>query len=226
MVALKRGAQTLGRLRSLRRAGGHGETLLRPGQSGPFAESFRLLALNVRRLMDTRQATTLAILSAFPGDGRSIVAANLAIAASEYGRVLLAEVRPDKSRDQGWLHGAITNGSHTNGGAARHGSPDPLPGPFLDTGHPQVWFMDPQERVITSDGLNERILAAGRYGLITVIDSPPATVSSDAYRLAEQAGNVLYVIRAKPQDMAVHNEVRDTLNRLGAEIIGLVVNDF
>lgn len=225
MVLIRSEAEILRRLRGLLRIRDHEETLLLPRRTGAFAESFRLLALNVRRLMDEQQATTLVVLSAFPGDGRSTVAANLAIATGEHSRVLLADFRPDALRDPGWLHGAITNGNGRNSDGG-YGLLDTMPGPLLGTGHPQVWFMDPGEQVLTGGRLNDTILAAGEHGMITVIDTPPATETSDAYRLAEQAGKVLYVIRAKPQDMAVHRGVRDTLARLGADVIGLVVNEF
>ncbi len=218
-------AEILRRLRGLRQIRDHEETLLLPRRTGAFAESFRLLALNVRRLMDEQQATTLGVLSAFPGDGRSTVAANLAIAIGDHSRVLLADLRPDALRDPGWLYGAITSG-HRSDNDGGYGLPDTMSGPLLRTGHPQVWFMDPAERVLTGGRLSDTILAAAEHGMITVIDSPPATESSEAYRLAEQAGKVLYVIRAKPLDMAVHRGVRDTLARLGADVIGLVVNEF
>ncbi|MDO8614717.1 MAG: hypothetical protein Q7T33_03135 [Dehalococcoidia bacterium] len=214
------------KLRGLRPFRARDENLLLSQRVGPFAESFRLLALNVRRLMEGHSAKTLVVMSAFGGDGRSTVAANLAISIGEYGRVLLADFRPDALRDPGWLQDAITNGNHGGTGEGRHGLPDTMPGPLLGTGHPQVWFMDPGERVLAGGRLSETIRAAGENGMFTVIDSPPATESSDAYRLAEQAGKVLYVIRRKPQDMAVHRGVCDTLSRLGADVIGLVVNDF
>jgi hypothetical protein len=169
-------------------------------------------------------------LSAFPRDGRSTVAANLAIALAEHDRVLLADFRPDSNPETGWLHGAILNGGagfpNGNGnGATAAGLPESMPGPLLSTLHPQVWFMDPGERVMPAGRLSETIRAAGANGLYTVIDSPPALDSSDAYRLAEQVGKVLYVVRTRPQRREGHEQIREVLGRLNAEIIGVVINE-
>jgi hypothetical protein len=214
------------RLRGLRPFRVHEETLLGPQDEGAFAESFRLLALNVRRSVEGHRGRTLLVMSAFSGDGRSTVAANLAIAIGENSRVLLANFRPDARRDPGWLQSALINRNNGNTPAGPNGLPDSIPGHLRQTVHPNVWFMDLGKRVLTDGHLDEIIRLAGDNGLVTVIDSPPATESSDAYGLAQQAGKVLYVVRRRPQDLAVHRGVLDTLTRLGADVVGLVVNDF
>jgi hypothetical protein len=63
-------------------------------------------------------------------------------------------------------------------------------------------------------------------GVYSVVDTPPALSSSEAFALAQQVGRVLYVIRNRGQDMEAHRRVRDHLARLNVEILGLVLNDF
>jgi Mrp family chromosome partitioning ATPase len=207
--------------------------LLTERADGEFVESFRVLALTTRRILDADKSKVLLVMSALPGDGRSTVAANLAIAMGEHHRVLLVDFRPESRGEAGWLEGAILNGG--NGRSGVNGSPkgkagltdasESMPGPLLSTPHPHVWFMDPAEGVLRSGSLSETIRAAGENGLYTIIDSPAALESSETYRLAEQVGKVLYVVRTTPQRKEDHERVREVLARLNADVIGLVVNE-
>lgn len=56
--------------------------LLQPGMQGVAAQSFRMLRTQVMQRMRSRGWNTLAIVSATPGDGKTMVALNLALAIS------------------------------------------------------------------------------------------------------------------------------------------------
>src|SRR5439155_19829140 len=49
----------------------------------PMVETFRLLALNISRMIATSNRRAIAVMSAWPNDGRSLVSASLARALSE-----------------------------------------------------------------------------------------------------------------------------------------------
>lgn len=49
-------------------------------RSGPYAESFRYLALRLQRELKTRSAASLLVASALPQDGKTLTACNLALA--------------------------------------------------------------------------------------------------------------------------------------------------
>ena len=55
------------------------------------AESFRLLALNLRILLPADSTPAVVVMSAFPHEGRSFVAENLAVAMAEQDPVMLVE---------------------------------------------------------------------------------------------------------------------------------------
>src|SRR5262245_38163204 len=57
----------------------------------PFTEEFRLLALNVMAILDGSPDKMITVFSADPGEGRSVVARNLALALAEHREVLLAD---------------------------------------------------------------------------------------------------------------------------------------
>lgn len=56
--------------------------LLAPGMQGPAAKAFRMLRTQVMQRMSARGWNSLAIVSAMPGDGKTTVAINLAMAIS------------------------------------------------------------------------------------------------------------------------------------------------
>lgn len=56
--------------------------LLAPGMQGPAAKAFRMLRTQVMQRMSARGWNSLAVVSAVPGDGKTTVAINLAMAIS------------------------------------------------------------------------------------------------------------------------------------------------
>jgi Mrp family chromosome partitioning ATPase len=71
---------------------GNGRASLNFYTDSPFLEAFRSLYTNIRLISANRPITSLAVSSAVPGDGKSTVAINLALAAAAIGqRVLLVD---------------------------------------------------------------------------------------------------------------------------------------
>lgn len=191
--------------------------------SAPFAESFRLLAINMRTMLGTSPRRGVVVVSAYPGDGRSLVAANLAIALAEQDRVLLVDGRGEAAGPRRALSEMFLTGSRLN----RDGLPAALHGVLLETNQPQVYMMPRTEPALSPEGeLNGAVEEASAAGMYAVLDSPPALSSSDAFLLAQKVGNVLYVVRRKLGDMEEHRRVKDQLERLGANVLGIVVNEF
>lgn len=180
------------------------------------SETFRLLALNTRILLPVDSRPAVAVMSAFPRDGRSFVAANLALALAEEGPVMLVEQIAEKMTLSDRL------------AARRNGSDSTVPGALrnrlLSTDHPGV-FLHATPRVRSSGSLAMTVKDAAEAGFFTVVDSPPALTSSSAFLLAREVGQVIYVVTRKVQDVDVHRQVREQLDRLGVEILGLVVNE-
>ena len=193
-----------------------GRLLISSNPEGPLAESFRLLAANVETLLARAARRTLVVASPNARDGRSLVAANLAIALSERNRVLLVE------EDSRTLSGLL---SHSM--VPRNGIPPELSRAVIETSQPGVYV---KPRADGAPLINEDLLAtmsaASHDGMFTIIDSPPALQSSDAFLLARVAGNVLYVVRKDAAPIEVHRQVRKHIRLLDAQIIGLVLNEF
>src|SRR5512141_3114899 len=163
----------VGRAPDARRA----QLLISRHPSSPLTESFRLLAANVEALLAGNARRALVVVSANPGDGRSLVAANLAIALAEQHRVLLVD------EDQRTLSRLFLSGSTLG----RDGIPASLRRSVLETNQTGIYIKPGTDGAPQApDDLASTIEVASADGMYTIIDSPPASQSSDAFLLAQR----------------------------------------
>jgi Mrp family chromosome partitioning ATPase len=185
----------------------------------PFGEAIRLLALNLRAMLSGRLNKGVAVVSAYPGDGRSSIAANTALALAEGGDVLLVD---SYNTERSALR-ELFSPRRPNNGMRR---PRSLPPTTYATYHDHIWLLNGAGgRPATLGGLAAAVQEASTEGLFTIVDTPPAAKSSGAFSLAREVGQAIYVVRDRKRDMSVHLAIRDQLRLLGVEVIGLVVNE-
>lgn len=164
----------------------------------PTLESFRLLALNIKHLLEAEMRRSVLVMSAQPGDGRTFTAVGLAHALAELSVPLLVlDTDPV-------------------GSATRSTS-------FMRVVSPAKLGVSTQVGMIAKS--RDVLAAAEAEGLSVVIDSPPCTRSSIAFQLAPHVGGVLYVARRRREDLRVHADVRAQLDLLGARVLGIVFNE-
>ncbi len=196
------------------------EHLVSAQPASPFAEAFRLLALNLRVMLADRPNKGVAVASAYPEDGRSTVAANLALALADKSPVLLVDSAPNEESLL-WRLLVANRPEHAKS------RPTSLPATTHATEHANVWVLNGASPT-SQDALTElasTVKEASNDGVFTVVDSPPALTSSAAFVLAREVGQVIYVVRNRVQDISLHRRVREQLQRLDVEILGLVVNE-
>jgi polysaccharide biosynthesis transport protein len=188
--------------------------LLRTSDSG-FAEAFRLLAINIEAWTANCGNFIVPVLSAFHGDGRSVVAMNLAIALSERRQVLIV---PEKD----WTH-EIRVPAHMT--ASGNGVTTDARKRLISAA-PNLWLLPAGDSVTDAEGnFNALIGEAADQGVIVIIDSPPLYGLSTSYVYAHRARQGLYVARGGKQNLSVHREVRDQLAQLRVKLIGIVTNE-
>lgn len=199
-----------------------------PVLSPAARESFRLLALNLRAILVSWPNKAVAVMSARSGDGRTTVATHLAMALADYNQTVLARsVGVEAARDV--VPKVYSNG---NGSSANSASPFTMHQWLRLRPDVETADLHTQHEVADLVGAScndfpEVMEAASRAGIYSVVDTPPATSSSDAFLLASQVRQVLYVVRERrSQDMDIHREVRAHLARLGVGILGVVINDY
>lgn len=178
----------------------------RTAKADHFAESFRLLALNVLRLLETAPNRSLLIMSGVAGEGRTLAAVHLAHALVDLTpRVILVD--------------ANGSGSEHHRPRRRHLADEERPGlQFIAAGGES-----PAE---VAETVKRVINRAGDLGAVTVIDVPAATRSSLGFHIAPAVGGVLCVVRRrKSRGLAVPAAIREQLDLLGAPVLGVVVNE-
>jgi polysaccharide biosynthesis transport protein len=193
-----------------------------PRPSSAAAEAFRTLALTVDLLLAESSLRSLVVLSAMPGDGRSLVADLLARG--------LSEIRPPvRLLDADPFGGpkASTNGRSTNGHSAK--------GVTLDLNDASLVGFDFARLPLAGDVFaNHRdFLSAVRSllavetaaGATVVIDVPACSTSSVPFVVAEMADAAIYVARTGTEASASHAEMRAQLDLLGVQLLGVVFNE-
>jgi protein-tyrosine kinase len=190
----------------------------------------KMLALRTELLLlneTANSANIMAILSPGSGEGRSQLCAELALSFAQLGRRTLlvdADMRAPRqhvlfgSRNEFGLSQAISQ----NAKPYLH----PVKGPehmfLLSAG---TIPSNPLE--LLSDGRCERLLSEwrGAYEFV-IIDTPPASLYSDALAMATMVGRVLILSRAKMTSYKNAGEMMRRLKATRAQVLGGVINHF
>ena len=196
----------------------------------PCAEELRALRtkLQIRWYNAGVSRRALAIASPGPGEGRSYLAANLAVAFAQLGeRTLLvdADLRsPRQHRIFGLPAGAGL--SAVLSGDADHGALVPLPdfGPLsiLPAGAVPP---NPQE-LLSRAGLAALLRELRAEFDVVLFDTPPARHCADAHSVAFRAGHALVLARRHHTRLADASALARELGDTGASVLGTVCNAF
>jgi Mrp family chromosome partitioning ATPase len=199
-------------------AGGAAGKSLRPD----FAEAYRMLALQVQQRATTQQLRTLLVMSAYRGDGRTTVAANLGVALTELGlRVVLVESdtrRPALAALFPEMSDAPASTSDDRMGPM---GLVPITEADLVVWRPQTLQVSPPRPVDV-----KAVIEAARSAVdIVILDSPPCLRYADAFSVAPLVDGVLFVIRRRAQSVDAQRTVQEQLGQLGAKVLGVVYNE-
>lgn len=192
-----------------------------------IVEAFRGIRLGLLNAYGSARPVTVAVTSPGPGDGKSFVSSNLALAlAYAHHRTLLI----DADLRRGVLHRVLTR-------SREPGLTDVLVGAVpLDTAMQQTAYggldflasgsrrADAPE--LMASGRMTDLLATlrSRYAVI-VIDTPPLGAGIDAMVLAGAAGTVLMVLRLGKTDRELAEAKLEVLRGLPPRVLGAVLND-
>lgn len=197
----------------------------------PTAEAYRVLRTNLLYTTSGARQRTLAITSPLPRDGKTTVAANLAVAfASHRRRVLVIDGdlrRPSLHR----LFGA----SRTPGLLDYLEGVHPLATLIRETAVPDLHLLPAGGQragsvTTAADALHEgqlrellRVTCAS-YDIV-ILDCPPVLLTADAAVLAAHCDGVLLVARAGQTALDAGAQSLQQLHAVGARVVGAVLND-
>ncbi len=204
--------------------------MLSSGGSARFAaarEAFRRLRSSVQFLNSSSGVSSIIVTSSAPAEGKSLTAANLAIALAQNGsRVVI--VSADLRRPTLERMFAME--------AARHGLSDYLAHaaelnaekvPGIDN----LWLIrsgtppDNPGELLSSDRFEQMIKELERENVeYIVIDTPPVLSTADALSAARFVDGVIVVVDTERTETADLLQVKTDLERSGSKLLGAVMN--
>lgn len=209
------------------------EVLFAPsGSVSSEVEAFRMLRISLAFSWGDGPCT-LVVTSAAPQEGKTLIAANLAVTFARGGaRVLLVDCDIHRPRLHRVFHASRAPGLMD---LLRSGVSDTQLNPRLTairtTGIDRLSFLPcgaaPQE----NPELREPAMLRGMLNQlrtefdVILLDTPPVLVSADAATLAASADGVIMVVRAGQTDRGAADIARQRVVSAGGRVLGVVLND-
>jgi hypothetical protein len=207
-----------------------------PRASLATLDAFRMLALVVDEAMTASGINSLVVMSAEPGDGRSLAAQLLAAALADLRpAVRLVDADPfshtalrrrDRSRQfrpTRWRHGRalVLPPAGDERGSPDQGSSSCLPGYVR---------IPVAQQICSSQGAFVRAVqlvldAEVAKGATVIIDVPACSVSSLPFAIARIADAALYVVRPGTKAAESHRDIVAQSAVLGIRLLGSVLNE-
>jgi len=196
---------------------------------GPFAEKMRSLrtSLQVARAAQPGAPATVGIISPGAKEGRSFIAANLAIAFSQMGeRTLLVDADMRNSSQQRFFNMPSSMGlSNVLLGRADTSCIARVPH-FFDLSVLTGGSAPPNPQELLTRARFASLLEelAKAYDVL-IVDTPPATSFADARIIASRVGMNVLVARAGTTEARDLERAHNDLTASGAVVVGTVLND-
>jgi capsular exopolysaccharide synthesis family protein len=193
----------------------------------PSAEGYRQVGTALERQGLGNDIKVLAIISADPGDGKSLLAANLAHSLARQGREVVL-VSGDLRRPQ--VEKLL--GLKQRAGLAEALRDDPIPAITMLLSIKECLLLLPAGmptkhpgELLASRRLAEIIAELRQLGSIVILDTPPVRLSADAITLAGVADAIVLVARSGTTRMRSLREAtsglrRDRIRQLGVVLVG------
>ena len=198
--------------------------------AGPQLEALRALRsqLMLRWFDNDPTRKALAIVSGERREGRSYIAANLAVVFSQLGQHTLLIDADMRNPSQHTLFGLDNSGGLSEALSGRGG---PVTIRHI-SGLPELWVLpagasppNPLE-LLARPRFPQLLAELGQKFEVILLDSPAAADFADAQTLAVRAGAALIVARKNYTRMWQVRGVSDSVAQGNATIVGTVLNDF
>lgn len=201
--------------------------LTNPKIGEAYPEAVRSLRFKLRKELERQSAKVIMITSTSPGEGKTSVAANLALSLSDQGkRVILIDAdlrKPSLKAVFGVTEPSEGLAELINGNAEKI---TPLTvgdsGLLLISGGKAA---DQPQRFLASPRLKKIVASLREQMDVILIDTPPTGLLADAATLAPLVDGVLYVVR---QDYVDRSAIADGMQSLAAtdvRFLGCVINN-
>ena len=191
----------------------------------PAAEAFRTLRTNLEFASIDTDIDSILVTSAMAGEGKTTVAANLAVVMAQNSRKTLlidADLRQPSIHDTFRISNVVglTSTLRSSAWSAPLHTTEVENLSVLTSGPLPP---NPAE-LLGSERMKLLIESMRRNFDLIIIDSPPVTAVTDAAVLSRLAAGTLLVVRARSTRRAAIRLGRDALTKVGAKVLGVVVN--
>ncbi|MFC1759020.1 polysaccharide biosynthesis tyrosine autokinase [Planctomycetota bacterium] len=194
----------------------------------PQAEAYRAVRTSLYFNTKDRTHKVIQVTSPMPGDGKSTLAANLAVTIAQSGKsVLLMDAdfrRPTLHKVFGLEKRAIGLAPFVNGEVELEDAISTLPEtPNLSLLPCGARPSNPSELLSSQEFSNCLDLFREKFDYV-IVDTPPVLAVSDGCAVAARVDGVILTFRIHKRAKPLATRARDALNNIGANVFGLVVN--
>lgn len=192
------------------------------------SEAYRSLYINLNFSGQEKPLRRLLVSAAGPEGSNSVVLANLAVVAAQMGqRVLVvdSDLRQPQQHDLFGLrneHGLTTI---TAGKEAAAGALQAAPGVEGLTVLTSGPLPASPSQVLANRRFDELLTELAGQADLILLDAPPITAVADASVLASKADGVLLVLDAGQSKRDQARQAKETLEKINARIVGIVLNN-
>jgi succinoglycan biosynthesis transport protein ExoP len=206
--------------------------------NSPAAEAYRTLRARMARLASQLDISSVMVVSAGVGEGKSTTAANLAVVLAETGKDVLlvsADLRRPRVHqffglpNKTGLADLLTDGRPPDQGRRPAADGKQLASE-LWTVAPHLWVLlsgpppPHPSALMDSDAMRQFLKEQRDVFDFVVLDCPPALVVADALALAPLADAVVVVADARQGDRDAVSRLKEEIEQVGGRIVGAVLN--
>ena len=201
--------------------------LILQGGDSPDAEAYRILRTNIELKREMFRASTIAVVSANAGEGKTTTLSNLAFVFAQAGYSTLmidADLRRPRLARYAELKSEMGLSSYLANGVE-------LRDVVFQTGHDNLYMMpsgpipvDPSG-LIGSHRMQTLLGEVSKRFDIVLIDSPPVLGVSDASLIVSRADAVLLVLQPRKMPIKALLRSKMLIQDAGGSIMGLVMNN-
>lgn len=204
------------------------EMVLLRDRSNIVSESIRRLKNNIIYQNSDRAPKTIAITSAEKGDGKSTIVCNLAVAFAEDGyKTLLidSDFRRPKVHSYFGFSNRVGLSNYLHGGLqiAEVINDSELNNLKIVTAGSQN---DRPDSMVSSEPFNQFLERMEKVFDVIILDTPPYGIISDSTALLKRVDATVVVAKYRKTSRAVFLHTIEELERINANVSGLVLNDF
>ncbi|NNE75205.1 MAG: polysaccharide biosynthesis tyrosine autokinase [Acidimicrobiales bacterium] len=231
-IELAAGASVLGSIPAFgvgNRNGAAALVMLSAGKSTKLQrsrESYRRVRASLQYLAASNGSSSFMITSAQPGEGKSVTAANLAIALAQNGASVVLISADMRRPTIEALFGIRNNDGLSN--TLTNYPPSSLPTVSVGVDNLTILPAGPSpERpgeLLSTDGFKDLIERLEESHDFVIVDTPPILAAADASSASTAVDGVLILVDTNKTDTDTLLKVRSDLDRVGANVLGAVLN--